>query len=223
MPLGVTCFIKLRIRLDIVSKEHDLSQKWTPFYLKLMNANFLRMQAEEQKIFVSDMKLVLKEIHPEDLFQMLKENNWRPQLTAGWFIGFNKVEELTDAVGKNLLEMPYYAGMYCFALARVGTPKASDYLESYLNQYLVSDYAQHSRAETLTLQYGLSALEWIAPEKCRLFYPEKWNNFTTTLFEYYTPDHNIDKLSTEFKNYWKFETAKTTFKQWIDFASQNFD
>jgi len=197
--------------------------KWVaPYYLKLMNGNFLRLSSDEQQAFIHDVRQVLEEIDSATLGNMLSSSNWRPRLTAGWFIGFQKRQEFAGTVSEHLLKFPNYGGMYCVALARIGDANAADGLEAYLDEYLKPDHARNWDAEKLTVQYGLAGLEWVSAERSKAFYPVRWNEFVEALFDFYTDDRQ-DDLSKSFRAAWQFDTVKSTFKQWMDFAAVHFD
>lgn len=198
--------------------------KWVaPFYLKLMNANFLRMEPEKQHLFAKSLQNVLSEIDSLTLNRMLADQNWRPRLTAGWFIGFGRMKAFTDSVGESLITFPHYAGMYCFALAHINNEGAVQHLQRYLSTYLTPEKAQDSQAETLSVSYGLVALQQVSQEHANAFYPDRWNRFVEANLDFYSGDLPLFQgIRNGLRKHWTLEHIGTEFTRWNDFAEQHF-
>lgn len=192
-------------------------ERVVPFYLELMNWNFLRLSDAEKQEFAQHIQRVLKTLDNQDIKHLLDSENWRARLVAGWFAGFDKRKELSKHIGENLIAYPSYAYMYCFTLARINNETAIDYLSAYLEKYLSQDYATNMTSETLSVQYVLAALFHIAPDRAGRFYPEKWNAFVNTHANLFAD------WSSELRNHWHLDRAKNNFNRWLNFAEKHFD
>jgi len=201
----------------------DFHSKWVnPFYGKLMNGNFLRLKESEQKQFAENIQITLSELNDDILTQMLSSDNWRARLTAGWFIGFARRQSKVAEIGKNLLRFPHYAGMYCFALARIKNEQSLEYIEQYLSTFLRPEHARNFNAETLSVQYALIALKWIAPNSAKSYYPEMWDIFVNANLKFYSGEHNT-QLRHMLESHWEISRAEGEFENWLAFSRNYFD
>lgn len=155
--------------------------KWvTPFYMRF-GGNFLALSESDRVTLAQELRVVLAEIDSDTLSQMLANRNWRPRSVAGYFIGFGRLEAFTAPIGEALLKHPDHATMYCFALIRLDTAKATEYLCKYLREYLQPRYAQDLFVEKLSIREALVALQFIddrdGTKYAQEFYPDQWNAF----------------------------------------------
>lgn len=191
-----------------------------PFYLKLVNTAFLNLAADEEAEFISAVKVALAKIDATSLRRMISAMNWRPRLTAAWFIGFLKAHDLSQAIGEAMLRYPHDAAIPCFALARIGDARAIPPLEAYLKQYLIIESAQKSTAEQLAVDYALVALQTIAPRSAAAFYPQQWDDFIEASQPCFLceTDRQISQTRT-----WDLERSRQRLQQWLTFAETHFD
>ena len=113
--------------------------RWvSPFYLKLLHANYTQLNGAELDEFVSSASRALREVDEAVVESLLRAGGWREFLTASWFAGLKGWRGFTDLIGKRLIESSVtYAGQgYCFAFGRFADERAARYLCAYLDEYL---------------------------------------------------------------------------------------
>lgn len=78
------------------------------------------------------------EINADLIRALLAEFNWRPRIVGGFLVALDPRVDFEELVGKLLLrsDVCYAGGSYCLALARLNTPRALDFLQTYLRYYL---------------------------------------------------------------------------------------
>jgi hypothetical protein len=86
----------------------------------------------------AQLRRVYSEITPTLIGDLLADRDWRPRITAAFFVALTKLPEHEDLIGRLLLRSDVcYAGYgYCVALARLNTARGVAYLCEYLDYYL---------------------------------------------------------------------------------------
>jgi hypothetical protein len=110
--------------------DKDFCTRWVvPFYMAIPG----RIPSTE-----AALRPLFWEITPDLCTTLLANFNWRPRITSGFFIALRRFESLQDDVGRLLLrsDVCFAAMGYCLALARLNTPRASEYLREYRAYYL---------------------------------------------------------------------------------------
>ncbi|MEO8395957.1 MAG: DUF6000 family protein [Chloroflexota bacterium] len=212
------------------SKDNPLGfhPKWvTPFYMRF-GGDFLTLSEAERETLAQELRTVLAEIDSETLSQLLANSNWRPRSVAGYFIGFGRLKAFTDPIGAALLKHPDHASMYCFALVRLDTSKATEHLSNYLREYLQPRYAQDFNVEKLSVHAALAALQFMdeqhQTEYANEFYPDQWNAFAQANLDFI--GERSKSLQDQFKYHWSSESLKVTrnfLEALIVFAEQMVD
>jgi len=66
-----------------------------PYYLDLMNLNFLNKSIEETETLFSSLQLISNELHDKTIIKMLNDS-WRPSKVSAWIIGVSKRNNLVS-------------------------------------------------------------------------------------------------------------------------------
>ena len=139
-------------------------QRWVePFYLELMNANFLRLDRDGRHRFADSFKAIMCELDDATLEAMLYES-WRPAKVAAWIIGLRHLTYFVDVVGSELLRGPAYSEHLCISLTLLAVPDGANYLEQYVGRYLAPD-ASDFQSDMLAAGWAMAGLvrakDWI--------------------------------------------------------------
>ena len=118
--------------------------KWVkPFYLTNL--------VHKYETFESNFRPIAEEIDNQLITDLLTQRNWRPRITAAYFVAIKTMANHTDHIGKLLLrsDLCYAGGGYALALARINTPDSLDYLKKYLQHYLRRPDLEFDQADVL--------------------------------------------------------------------------
>lgn len=133
---GATVRHKSRFdHLDSYSNKEELSQefieKWTaPFYFNLHNTD---------KDWITTMINLKPDITNEIILKNLGDFNWRMRQTGAYFVAIKNKKEFIKIIGTHLLksEVCYAGAEYAKVLASFNTNESIEYLEAYLEYYLL--------------------------------------------------------------------------------------
>jgi hypothetical protein len=109
----------------------DFIRKWVqPFYLEIL--------WKAPTSFVEAFRQVAPELNESVAAELLSYFNWRPRIVGAYFVAIKRFTAFEEQVGRLLLRSDLCdAGRgYCMALARLNSPCAITYLETYLDYYL---------------------------------------------------------------------------------------
>ena len=118
--------------------------KWVkPFYL----ANLVY----KYDAFESNFRTIAAEIDDQLVTELLTQRNWRPRITAAYFVAIKRMPKHCDHIGKLLLrsDLCYAGGGYALALARINTAESLEYLKKYLHHYLRRPDLHFDQADVL--------------------------------------------------------------------------
>lgn len=101
-----------------------------PYYLLLMNANFVRYPAEIPGLF-NGLKKIEKELDNTQLTYMLR-SSWRPSKVAAWLIGLYQKLELENELINTLHNSPIYCEHLIFALTFLNTETSISSIERHI-------------------------------------------------------------------------------------------
>ncbi|WP_378172417.1 DUF6000 family protein [Aquimarina sp. SS2-1] len=76
-----------------MTKQELHSKYIAPYYMDLMNLNFLNKSDTEIEKLFNSLQLIEKELSDEILIEMLKDS-WRPSKVSAWAIGISKRADL---------------------------------------------------------------------------------------------------------------------------------
>jgi hypothetical protein len=132
-----------------------------PYYLLLMNANFVREPESIPGLF-SGLKKVEKELDNFQLTRMLR-SSWRPSKVAAWIIGLYQKVELEDELIKTLNNTPTYCEHLIFALAFLNTENSIGSIESHiqLETDSLKENFQFLRIDIVSFDWAFAALSWL--------------------------------------------------------------
>lgn len=160
------------------SPSREFREHWVnPFYRKLPFA-FLNPDCEDDlPRFTESVRQALEELDGQILDTLLGDQvGWREHSVGSWFVGAGRLEQYLDVVGELLLasQFTYSGRSHCFALAALGTDKARDYLERYLQTYLPKTDCWYDQG------WALAAIKWLDSQEgvasLARFIPE-WERF----------------------------------------------
>lgn len=108
-----------------------------PYYLRLLHANFMT-DSDDHEHFPAYLRLAASTVGVGRLRRMLRDRDWRPALTAGWFAGINSRNEFTKVLADRLSQTvgAYDEQGLCVGLGLIGGPVAQRALCDYLDRTL---------------------------------------------------------------------------------------
>ncbi len=124
-------FAKLVVPNSDEMPSQEYVDKWVkPFYLTNLVYKYCT--------FESCFRQIAAEIDDQLITELLTQRNWRPRITAAYFVAIKRMAHHCDHIGKLLLrsDLCYAGSGYALALARINTPESLDYLKKYLHHYL---------------------------------------------------------------------------------------
>jgi hypothetical protein len=153
-----------------------------PYYLLLMNANFIRDPEKAPDLF-RDLRQLSLELDNSQLSIMLK-SSWRPSKVAAWIIGLAGKKELEE----DLIQLMKYNASYCehaiFALTLLDVE--SKVLEEYItDQIRKSEALPVMDIERFSFAWAIAALDWLSDKKRNDVrsdkFTERWQSFIVSL------------------------------------------
>lgn len=152
-----------------MAPEIDYKRWIVPFYGKFLHANFmapgmfgspfLPQQARQQ--WLDLLRRELKNITPEIVGDLIMDRDWRTQICGAYFCGFNRWDDFTLDIGRRLVAKKNGLATqgYAFALARMPSHAAANYLCGYLSR--VGHHTDETGAYSGDLEWVIAALQWI--------------------------------------------------------------
>ena len=118
--------------------------KWVkPFYLTNL--------VHKYETFESNFRPIAEEIDNQLITDLLAQRNWRPRITAAYFVAIKQMANHCDHIGKLLLrsDVCFAGGGYALALTPINSPDSIDYLKKYLHHYLRRPDLEFDQADVL--------------------------------------------------------------------------
>jgi len=132
-----------------------------PYYLLLMNANFVRESENIPGLF-NGLKKIEKELDNVQLTYMLR-SSWRPSKVAAWIIGLYQKVQLEDELINTLHMAPMYCEHLIFALAFLNSENSISSIERHIQ--LETDSLKKNfdinRIDRVSLDWAIVALGWL--------------------------------------------------------------
>jgi len=117
--------------------EIELYQRYVdPVYLPLMGTVILTQSNEEKEGFKHKFKQIVSESDDDLIKKLLRNSNWRFSLVGAWICFIKNKTEMSDEIGKMLLQGKSGTVGYCYALAKFKTNETAQYLIQYLEKEL---------------------------------------------------------------------------------------
>lgn len=197
-------------RFAIAMIDYTFHPKYVePYYLLLMNANFIREPEKAPDLF-RNLKLLSAELDNAQLAIMLK-SSWRPSKVAAWIIGLSGRKELQE----DLIQLMKYNASYCehaiFALTLLDVE--AKVLEEYItDQMRKSEALPVMDIERFSFAWSMAALDWLSDKKNKDVrsdeFIRKWQSFIASLEAKANSVvnfniHEMLKLSATRKNFYK--------------------
>ena len=187
-----------------------------PFYLELMNLNFLRKSEEETDHLFENLSNLSKELDDAVLIQMLNDT-WRLSKVGSWMIyASNKIELKTELIKYLSKEAIHYSEHVLLSLMLIDTEKSitnvSEFVERQIKWYIkTKDFIN---LERLSIDWGISILGYLdskykTQQIGRIHSTGWWDEFDENLktLRYY------DKISEKFKPQFHFNSIDLLFKR----------
>ncbi len=145
--------------------------RWSvPFYLDFLHGNFIsqkeiysvasphRRSWEEWRDL---LRREMKNVTPEIVGDLMMDRDWRPQICGAYFCGLNRWDDFTLDIGRRLVAKKngYATQGYTFALARMPSHAAANYLCGYLSR--VGHYTDASGWYGYDVEWVVAALQWV--------------------------------------------------------------
>ena len=134
-----------------------------PFYLDLMNLNFLNKSIEESEHLFNSLKLISNELQDKKLIDMLYDT-WRPSKVSAWIIGIAKRENLVDELElilnkKGLL----HAEHILLNLLILKGQSISQLLMNFINRQIeyLNETSNKLVVENLSIEWAVSILGYL--------------------------------------------------------------
>ena len=137
-------YANIVIPVSDATPSQEYVDKWVkPFYLTNL--------VHKYETFESNFRLIAAEIDDQLVTDLLSQRNWRPSITAAYFVAIKQMEHHCDHIGKLLLrsDVCFAGGGYALALARINSPNSIDYLKKYLHHYLRRPDLEFDQADVL--------------------------------------------------------------------------
>lgn len=180
-----------------------------PYYLLLMNANFIREPEKAPDLF-RNLRLLSHELDNAQLSIMLK-SSWRPAKVAAWIIGLSGRKELEE----DIIQLMKYNASYCehliFALTLLDAEVKV--LEEYItDQVKKSEKLSITAIESISFGIALAARDWLHERKgiasASEEFTKMWSDFIAMLESKASrlPKLNVNemlRLQAEKKNFYK--------------------
>jgi hypothetical protein len=153
-----------------------------PYYLLLMNANFIREPEKAPDLF-RNLRLLSHELDNAQLSIMLK-SSWRPAKVAAWIIGLSGRKELEE----DIIQLMKYNASYCehliFALTLLDAEVKL--LEEYItDQVKKAGKLSITAIESISFGVALAARDWLYEKKgiaaASDEFTKMWSDFIGTL------------------------------------------
>jgi hypothetical protein len=132
---GATVRHKLFEDLQSYKNNFELTQEFmdtwvVPFYMRI---------GEEDSKWIELLEATRDKITKEVVATLLGDFNWRTRQVGAYFAAIKDYQDLIDIIGVHLLksEVTYAGRIYCWALATFNTAQCVDYIDRYLEFYLL--------------------------------------------------------------------------------------
>lgn len=135
------------------------------------------MTNKGEDTYIQAYNQVKQSVTPEIISSLLAEFNWRARSVAADFIAVRELQEFEDQIGKLLLrsDVCYSGNQYCLALAVFSNQKSIDYLNEYLEYYLLKKELYFDQGS------AMAALDHIGRGRTQdllSVHRDNWNLFT---------------------------------------------
>ncbi len=137
-------FANLEVPISDQNPTQEFADKWViPFYRTNLVLNY--------ETFKSNFSKISDEIDDQLITELLSQRNWRPRITAAYFVAIKNMSCHCDHIGKLLLRSDVcFAGRgYALALARINTPQSHEFLFQYSEHYLKRPDLEFDQSDVL--------------------------------------------------------------------------
>ena len=145
--------------------------RWSvPFYLDFLHGNFTH---PKELYSVASPRIAswqewrdllrqeLKNVTPEIAGDLIMDRDWRPQICGAYFCGLKRWDDFTLDLGRRLVAKRngFATQGYAFALARMPSHAAANYLCGYLSR--VGHHTDETGRYVGDWEWVAAALEWV--------------------------------------------------------------
>lgn len=146
----------------------EIIEEWVvPFYMKIGSID---------EVWVRQLGAIESEVSKDLTINLLGDYNWRSRATGAFFAGLKGFYDLSDIIGVHLLksELTYAGKTYAYTLASFNTEQATQYLDRYLDYYLLKPDLWYDQREVLE---SLTYLDKINKTELASKHTENWLKF----------------------------------------------
>ncbi len=154
----------------VVAGEFDYLRWVAPFYLDFLHHNFTitskiySVASPHRRSWEAWSALLRREqrgVTPELVGDLIMDSDWRPQICGAYFCGFNRWDDFTLDIGNRLVTKRngLVTQGYAFALARMPSHAAANYLCGYLSRVDRPEDSTHWYGDDV--EWVIAALQWV--------------------------------------------------------------
>lgn len=158
--------------LESYKNNADLDQafinEWVvPYYMKLRQSS---------QAWIDQIRAIKGALTDEIILKNLGDFNWRSRQTGAYFSSIKNKQSFTKIIGTHLLksEVCFAGAEYAITLAYFNTKEAIDYLETYLDYYLLKPALQFDQKQVMA---GLKYLDDVNNTNLVSKHMEQWRRF----------------------------------------------
>jgi len=177
--------------LSSISKmtELDFYPKYVaPFYMDLMNLNFLNKSTEDVEYLFSSLHSISKDLDDKKLIEMLNDS-WRPSKVSAWIIGISSRKNLVNHIESFLCKKGiHYSEHALINLLILKGQESTELLKRFIKQQIeyLSETDNKLEVENLSIEWAVSILGYIDKingtyELNEIYTSEKWLDFEKEL------------------------------------------
>ena len=182
-----------------------------PFYMDLMNMNFLSKSAEETESLFNSLQLISKDLDDSKLAEMLNDS-WRVSKVAAWIIGISGRTDLVTEIESFLSKKGIcYSEHALINLLILKDRESVEPLNKFVEQqidYLIGKDTQLD-VDTLSIDWAVSIIGYLdkvngTKELNHIYESDKWSSFEyelkrlpfyQTIKASYEPTYHENKLA----------------------------
>ncbi len=192
--------------------EQEFHQKYVaPYYMDLMNLNFVYKSKETVQKLINSIKGAGKELDDSTLIEMLN-NHWRESKTSAWIIGVCNKNHLIDELLKTLQKQGIQYSEHILLNILILNVTDVKIFETFLNQQI--DYFLKTNdifiLENLSIDWGISILNFLDKKNHsnyikKIKSSKKWIEFIKKLETHKYSDRISDAIIETFENEYHLE------------------
>ncbi|MBX2840497.1 MAG: hypothetical protein KTR26_01900 [Flammeovirgaceae bacterium] len=159
-----------------------------PFYMDLMNLNFLNKSDEEIRFLFDSIKSISKELSDDKLIKMLNDS-WRSSKVSAWVIGITRRENLVNEIISFLSKKGTYHSEHALVnLLILKGCESNQFIKKYITQQINFLLESDNKliVENLSIEWAISVVGYNdkycgTDDLNEVYISEEWLNFESEL------------------------------------------